>query len=168
PGLPSPDRHAAGRRQARPQAATAAAVARGPGLRLGAGAAALTLAGDHPGLGGQVYRARQWPGRVPLGGGADHLVAALVRPAPPPAGPRHGTPTGVPPARLRPDLSEVLIPVTTSLLPNALRQRGRGSNHAIVDLGVAGSSPVIHPRPKPFSRTLFSIPSGGRKCGTKP
>ena len=57
----------------------------------------LTLAGHHPGLGGQVYRTRQRAGRVPLGRGADHLLAACLRPAPPPAGSAHGTPRGVPP-----------------------------------------------------------------------
>ncbi len=79
----------------------------------------IAVAGDHPGAGGASYGARQRPGRVPLVRGADHRVAAFLRPAAPPFGPTHGDSRRIPPARLCLDLFEVPGPMT-SFFPSAL------------------------------------------------
>src|SRR5262245_27538010 len=65
------------------------------------------------------------PRGTPVVRGADHLLAARLRPAAPPPGPAHGTPGGVPAVGLRPDLSEVRGYVG-SLFPNALRTASAG------------------------------------------
>src|SRR5262249_26136437 len=76
-------------------------------------------------VGDQAVVGRAWPGTrqragsVPLVRGANHLLAACVRPPAAPPGSAHGTPRGVPPPGLRRDLPEVRGDLN-SFFPNAL------------------------------------------------